>query len=195
MKKLNTKGFGAVEAILIIVVIGILGFVGYRAYQVYTGQKADDRQLSERREKEEISADTSNESKYILIEEWGVKIPVLSSSTLVLTSDNFRDTPVGYSGKYIHARALENYCGKPQPDRDGNYEPSVGHISRYKNKEDMDSQASAPSFIKEIKGYYYFFIGPQAACGKSERLVNESFDLQTEIGKELLNSVKGIEAI
>ncbi len=39
--KLNNKGFGAVEIILIIVLVGILGFVGYRAYDVYVN-KADE---------------------------------------------------------------------------------------------------------------------------------------------------------
>ena len=34
--KMNNKGFGAVEVILILVIVGILGFVGYRAYIVYT---------------------------------------------------------------------------------------------------------------------------------------------------------------
>ncbi len=39
--KINNKGFGVIEGILIVAIIGLLGFVGFKAYQNYTADDAD----------------------------------------------------------------------------------------------------------------------------------------------------------
>ena len=79
--KLNNKGFGIIEGILILVTVALLGFVGFRAYQNYNADEPDNSQQVNKRTKNddknnnsEVAVTKKNEN-FMVFEEWGVKIP------------------------------------------------------------------------------------------------------------------------
>jgi len=63
--RLNDRGFGVIEVLLIVVVVGILGFVGYRAYSVYTSNPetgdAESRKFEKKDTEEEETKATEEE--------------------------------------------------------------------------------------------------------------------------------------
>lgn len=73
MKKLNTKGFGVVEALLIVVIVGIIGGVGYFVYnsQMKTEATLD---RAAKLQNDPQKTEKKQEDKYLEITEEGIKI-------------------------------------------------------------------------------------------------------------------------
>jgi|GEM_PF-1513830 len=74
MKKLNQKGFGVVEILIIIVAVGLLGVVGWLVYDRQKSKTSDtsNTQVSTT-QKEEA---TVTKEKFLEIKEWSVKVPL-----------------------------------------------------------------------------------------------------------------------
>ena len=81
MKKLNQKGFGLVEGLLILIAVTLIGFVGY---YIYHTQKQADKNLTIPSTSNTVSNKTSSSSKaqenYLTIKEWGVRIALSATS-------------------------------------------------------------------------------------------------------------------
>ena len=72
MKKLNQKGFTAIEAILILVIVAIIGGTGF---YVYNSNKKSDK-TSETTESTIAQSPAPTEAKYLSVKEWRVKFKV-----------------------------------------------------------------------------------------------------------------------
>ncbi len=197
--KLNNKGFGIIEGILILVTVALLGFVGFRAYQNYNADEPDNSQQVNKRTKNddknnnsEVAVTKKNEN-FMVFEEWGVKIPqvegVKATGQIEGGEEFGGKAPAGYSTQLISASALEKYEGcqaKANP---------MGILSR-QSLED-NSQGSAPQFIAKIDGYFYYYSHPQSICymGSNKTLINESNSIQTELLDKFEASLKKITSL
>ncbi len=84
MKKLNQQGMGAVEIVLILVLAGILGFTGW---YVWHSKQGTDKSLTNAGNSQYAQPATAktitqskNATKYLVIKEWDVKIPLGTDS-------------------------------------------------------------------------------------------------------------------
>lgn len=174
MKKLNTKGFGAIEALLIVVIVGVIGGVGYFVYnsQKKTSKPLDNAANSQTEPQNTSTPDNtttvSAPDKYagnLVIKEWGLRM-------------NMKDADkVTYE---YHGSGLEDDKGqqesyitlvvKPDYLQDKTCTVSVG-ITRYKS-------VNSEFFIgiaKKIGDYYYIGGGSPYSCGnEADDALNKS---------------------
>lgn len=87
MKRLNEKGFSAIEAILLLVIISLVGFVGYFVYnsQQKTNSTLDDTAKSQG----EIQKSENSLPTYVLPEAWSkLQCDSIDSTGVVASPDN-----------------------------------------------------------------------------------------------------------
>ena len=167
----NQTGFSVIEALLILVVVGILGFTGWF---VYHSKQATDKTLAntgnsnvqtkqsttEQNKKTATTVQSTSEAKFLIIKEWGIKIPYSSNDTLsyVLKGQN--------SAQIASANLATNY---------GCNEYGSGSIGRsLGTDEDSNSGTTVaqeatqnPEMYVKLSNYYYNFAHDQAACSMS----------------------------
>lgn len=88
--KTNQKGFSAVEIILVVAVVGLIGAVGWLVYDRQQGNTNAKTETSEpakaaasnTSQKEDANNTPEDQAKYLVIKEWGVKLPQGDSASL-----------------------------------------------------------------------------------------------------------------
>jgi hypothetical protein len=157
MKK-TQKGFAVVESLLIILILVIIGFGGYYVWQT---QQQTNKTLDQASATSQKTAATkplgSSGSKYLTINEWGVKIPLtepIADAYYVLNSDR-PDVAYVSLGKYKNTEcSAEN--------------TTVAAYFRF-TADEVD-QLGGTTYLSErpdsvkIGNYYYSVDHPQAAC-------------------------------
>jgi len=181
--KLNNRGFGAVEVILIIVIVGILGFVGWRAYSVYTEKPETGAEQSkyEFKNKEEPAQVTDSTEGYLVIKEWGVKLPTIQSDTLkyARNQDSKRDS-IDITG--VNLAKTGDHCDL------GETVPAA--IYRQKTE---DSSPYSGELIDKIGEYYYYYSSPQATCVDNPD--SSAGTLSAKVVSELRTNIKKLETV
>lgn len=166
MKKLNAKGFGALEAVLMVVILGIIGGAGY---YVYNSQKKEDtvidstaKSQSEPDKTATPATDKLNDTLpvpvrdtsgiYLNVPEWGVKIQMSNAAKVTYEYDG---NPGSVSnGEYESTLVLKV---KPELLQDKSCSLSVG---MYRTKNDLSNN---PNALK-VGEYYYFRGGSPYGC-------------------------------
>ena len=115
-KHSNNAGFTVVEALLILIFLAIVGFAGY---YVWHGQHNDTKDASATKTSGKQAStnsssqanDENTQKKYLVIKEWGVKLPVDSSdiSYYPTSGDNSNPTSVDFVSDKVRST-----CGSAQ---------------------------------------------------------------------------------
>lgn len=167
MKRLNNKGFAALEAVLIVVIVGLLAGVGY--YVWHANKQTTDTLNAASKDAAGSPAKTSKKStsapssvttqQYITVQEWGVRAPITDG----LTYTEHKQTVGGELFVGFTSTKLAGYKG---------CEEAGGIIGRYTANEGADDAGdsaaslakSTPDKVKQVGDYYFVFTHDQAAC-------------------------------
>lgn len=200
MKKLNTKGFGAIEIVAIIVVLAILGFVGYRAYSVYTEESNADQELATKRDNEEKDEEKlEDDADYLEVAQWGVKIPPpkdVKISYLLKESGKFAEFQTEELKKFDVDGCMNYiYVARGTADQqaavsDG---PTDGNYTFEQAYSDYPEQYGDDSLAIKIGDYYYIeFVGGGGSCAKnaSDTISQDAVDEQKNVLREALKQTK-----
>lgn len=165
MTKLNQKGFGAIEAILIVVIIVILAFIGWFVWSRHNHSATKVANSTPTANSANTPPPATTSGSYLSVPAWSVKLPSVSVGpyTLVIPSkvnggtDNpsapYMDSPNGsLQDLWLEASGLTSTDTKCSPDTTG-YQ-SVGSIFRDTSLNDNSQVAALPHV--HVGGYYYF---------------------------------------
>lgn len=186
MRKLNTKGFGAVEALLIIVIVGLIAGVGHYIFVVRQNEMKKPSEeyisLSEKAKDDQTRKDNQSQQNILIIEDWDIEIPksgILSSVKLGTLEKSFydeNDVTVSVLSPDIDASWT---C---DPDENGE-KASIATIGRSKNEK--RSGPYEPVAIKKIGEYTYSLEAVGNHCTK-----NPLFEQQVEAIKQAFNEIR-----
>ncbi len=179
MNKLNQKGFGAVELVLIIVVIIALGLIGYVILHKQTAKKATP--TTSTAVSPQSSTTTINGQTFIVIKDWGIRIPL---------DDTLKGVTVSTPQKSSYSDA-DTYVNILVPQLDSSYtctvgpdgvKGTIGTISQTtKAKRDGPYE---PLVTKKIGQNTYGFEALQSGCFSDTKLFDQiSKDFQTQFAK------------
>ena len=204
MKKINQKGFTPVMGLLIVAIVAIIGFAGWYVYISVSNTKKTmnstvDSVPTPQKPTKKSSAPTNNsQTKYLVITEWGVKIPLNSGiSDAVYSGYSIEGSQIlNDEGEIIFAISKKTFL-----DISGSCNEAGGLLSRYKNPstqikgfEQTYQQRYGNSAIK-IGDFYYYLVGPQSACGiRVNNNANPSFAQQTAATQAFSQAFRGIKA-
>lgn len=161
----SQKGFSIIILLLILILLAILGFTGYYVYSTQQNKKnADNTKSADNNAASQpataSSAAKPDATKYLVITEWGVKIPL----TNTIADANYT---IANGYVYVSTDALV----KKYPDCAAN-KTTVYAFGRFKSMADAydqpggdgktygDMMPNAP----KAAGYYYYGTPSQASC-------------------------------
>lgn len=191
-KKLNSKGFTAIEAILVIAVLIAVGVVGYYVY--HANKKASDTlsssakvaqsspsKITKMKKSQSNGAQqtTLTETKpYLIIKEWGVEIPL---------SSGIKDAYYVYDSGYakLGTRSLTAMSANCAPGETG-----ISAISRQTaSVRDVNIKMGDPAVYPvndtKIGNYYYGISHAQASCANT---INDAASTQQLADIKLFNA-------
>jgi|GEM_PF-1649203 len=164
MKK-DQKGFSVLVLLLILILLAILGFTGYYVYNTQQNKKnTDNTKSADNNASSQPAAASSvtkpDTTKYLVIKEWGVKIPltgtiadanyVVSNGYVYVSTDSlvkkYPDCAANKTTVYAFGRFKSMMDAYDQPGGDG--------------KTYGDMMPNAPM----AAGYYYYGTPSQASC-------------------------------
>ncbi|HSX07568.1 MAG TPA: hypothetical protein VLG11_01610 [Candidatus Saccharimonadales bacterium] len=169
MKKVNDRGFGAVEAVVIVLVVVLIAAAGWFVY------KHNQKKPATNTTKTTTSSNTSTSKSppatgtttpsvnYYTIKEWGVKAPYSGQDTLTYTLKDNNGAAVFVSKKLASedsgcatfgAGQISRYLGTDVANEDGTLT--------------IEQNAKAnPGLYTHIGNYYYQFVHDQSQCGNA----------------------------
>ncbi len=144
-------------AVLILAILGVSGFVGWKYWQNKPDKKSTNTH--------QTNNDPSEGEKYLLIKEWGIKVPYG-----VHVSNLTRYNLVNGDNLYFYENGLQDKLNVLSDEEKLIFNTCVAYpqltISRIKTKDIAIN--SAPIYlknpIKTIGEYGYFVLPPQATC-------------------------------
>lgn len=171
MKKVNDRGFSAVEAVIVVVVVVAIAAAGWFVYKhnqkkpatSTTKTTASTSQSSSTGKSTPATGTTTPTATYYTIKEWGVKAPYSGQDTFTYTLKDNNAAAVFVSKKLAGEDSGCTTFG-------------AGQISRYlgtgmANQEGtltIEQNAKVnPGLYTHIGNYYYQFIHDQSQCGKA----------------------------
>jgi uncharacterized protein (UPF0333 family) len=167
-KKLNQKGFSAVEGLLILIIILLVGFIGY---YVWHTQKTTDKTIDTASNATKSSpAKSSSQQKFLSIKEWGVKLKLNTSN-----SDAYYTVVPGQDNEvYISSKALDTF-GAQHAECSGVNRSVI--MSRLKPGDDnvgspWTDQELAQAGTK-VRDYYYVINTGLPCSGDDTNTVND----------------------
>jgi hypothetical protein len=167
------KGFSAVVLLLGLLLIVAVGFTGYYVWNTQNNNKDNSKEVApaaatKQESNQETPAPVKEEQKYLVIKEWGVKIPV---------DDNYTYKYSIYdSNGFTYMRLTADEITKEAPGCD------VFSLSRYQEKLGTDG-ASPPALLSEnkINGYYYYGQPSQGLCADDTTMSQAAISNQTKL--------------
>lgn len=178
-------GFAVIEATLIFIIIAAVAGIGWYVWQ--SKQKTDKTLNSTTSISSSIPQTTKQTkpadfSKYLVINQWGVKgLNNTSGITLEYAVSSTDSNQIYFTSKELVA-AASPYCGfAPDGTATVTYtkEATEGMgawagIARTSNPNQQELASTASKVGKYINGYYYIWMSPESACAS-----NSSFDSLT----------------
>ncbi|MEO7364128.1 MAG: hypothetical protein ABIV43_01320 [Candidatus Saccharimonadales bacterium] len=170
--RVNQKGFGTIELLLVSIMILLVGFIGF---YVYNTQKSTDKlnqaATTNVPNAKKSATDSSSISQptpaadYLTIKQWGVRMKLsaaIKDAIYILGHDGSQtDVFAGLSTSSL--TQLEPYCG---PDK-----TSVGALVRQTTAEHNTNASSSeagsitnPVYDLQVGDHYYAYIHAQSAC-------------------------------
>jgi len=184
------KGFAALETILIIVIVAVISGIGW--YALHTKHQTDkilsqadkiSQSVPVQSNKSAPSSKSSAGQKYLVIKEWGVRIPYSSSDTYSYVYRT--DTPTiidviskNLSDKFGCTQFGAGEIGKAQGSDPSAPDESSESVAQY-DKEN-------PGRFVHIGNYYYAFVHDQASCSETVTLEAQNA-ANDEMSKLVLN--------
>lgn len=183
MKKLNKKGFSAVELVLLLVLVLAIAGVGY---YIYKAKKNTDSAYNNAANAQTITKQTTTKPKttatntitdtnrnvdYLVIKEWGVKFKLPSN----LTSMSYE---VHGNLVYLGATQLEALASTCTVQ-----DMALGNLQR---ATDTSAFNPAQKTIK-IGNYYYGYNNPQSSCTDSNHA--DAANMQVSVENQLRDSL------
>lgn len=153
----NQNGFGSIVIVLAIMVIALAGTVGWMVYdkqKTNNSTKSDDIATTSYQKAQSDSPYFDNGPKYLELKEWGVKLPTTGdiadayylykkdADTVYLSKDTYRGTTCAADAITLGAIGRVSVASASPDEKTAYLEHGV-----------------------ERKGYYYFYVRPQAGCG------------------------------
>lgn len=173
MKKVNQKGFTAIEIILVIVTVGAIGVAGYFAYQ--NSQKVKTPILTptpsiSAKPNASASPSTAPTSYILNIKELGVSITLpqsLDGAVYTIGENYIYQNKQNYSFASFSTTAIT--AADVNCSSNGSA-PPLGHISKVTGNypANADVTNSAGVLVKQFSGYYISYSAPQAMCSSSQ---------------------------
>jgi hypothetical protein len=173
MKKFDQRGTGIIEVLLILVIVGMVGFMGWYVWHSRQSTEATLKkaatQSSATAPKAKTSTSASGKTDYLVITEWGVKLPL---ETAIKDAYYYRNTqdPNLKNYVYLGTHSLTAQSAACAPEH-----ISLGVIGRQTEAEHatnaaQGSAADAPVYSLKVGNYYYGYTHPQAACGDTDTI-------------------------
>lgn len=174
MNKNKTSGFGLIGVILAIVGLFAIGFIGWRLYETYKPTPISETPKSENHRPNTAPVDPNH--GHVVIKEWSVRFKPVDG---LIGLQYFR--PLDASGDTITftTEALAQTASRCAPSS-GNF--ALGSLTRSRDKLAYGQE------LGPIDGFYYYLLGPQAACSDDPN-VHEGPVLQ-----QLFKSIPTLEA-
>lgn len=196
MTKNYQKGFGIIPVLLVLILVSLVGLTGYYVYNTQQPKKTNDSAVSADTAKQDSSNSAATQAtttaaaqtetkpadtqKYLVIKEWGVKIPLSSGiEDLTYQYTSYSDYALGGYARLGTQKLLDMKCG------DG----INGSIVR-SPKESSTSGIS----LGKINNNYYYFTHAQSACMSSTGPNDPKLQVQVATDKELEVAVKQIQS-
>jgi len=196
MKKLGSKGFSAIEGLLIFVIVGIIGGVGYYLFSSQKDKVTDENSIVATTE-----AEADSDQGAFVVKEWDVKIPKDS----VVAGIEYSIKPNGVA--YFRSTELNKYAVgdlncensvyvvrgmanekviSTTSDGDETFEAAYSTYLAHRN----DAQATTRDIAVKIGNYYYI---PPGFAGAS--CVGADAEDQKKELSAMLDIVKAINAM
>jgi flagellar basal body-associated protein FliL len=171
--KTNQKGFELVSILVIFVIVGLVGAIGWLVYDRQKSNKAADTTSTQQEPKVETVPDPSEEStantEYLIIKEWGVKIPLTETT---------KNASYLYKNGYVYL----NVGIEGDEDNACTEQAAVSKITKY--SEDADNWRERPSELDEVASKigntYYLIEGSQSMCSETETVQAKASAVRTE---------------
>lgn len=182
--KINQKGFGAVEVIIVLVVVGLIGGAGWYVWQKNkdndsTKTTQNDRPSKSENKPAEQSQQTSA-SNFLVLTDFNAKIP-LDDKTSGLKLGAVKQSAYSEADKSVPIIASQlDSVWKCEVDADGNFKGTIGTISITTGVKRAGPQE--PLATKKVGNYTFGFEQGGANCTDSpeyQKLV-DAFKVQFE---------------
>jgi len=199
------KQTGSIHAVAIIVLtLGLIGAVGFIFWQNFINKpKTDDKSTSSMQSKEkplaakDASVQPVNDTKYLVVKEWGVKFPYTSDDTLEYKYDRESSSISITSKKLAAVDGSDGSCGAADIGRGTAHDPlaadGVGPSPTLKEYYDAHKGESVANrftvTIGKFGNYYYSFVHNNGGCSSDAELESTVSTLTQSI----VPKVQGIE--
>ena len=192
----NQKGFSVVHAILIVIIVGILGFAGWYVWDSNQKNKPQDRLHDSVKRSEPRTALTpttapASSQKYIVIKEWGVKIPENNGKTISYRIQEDKNLADFVSSEQ---KALGGNCGQ--------YTHSRAHVYRSENGATPNdpilanklNQAVLDGYSIKLGNYTYFILVDMSGgdCTGTAKAGDSITIAEQNVNQNLYNALKGM---
>lgn len=168
----NNNGFGAIEALLILVVVGIVGFTGWFVY--HSKQVADKTlaqtgnsstvQLPKKPATKTPAPVTAAPTKYLVIKEWGVKIPLTKGIADAVYAIRVFNGGQSADLSTSSLTALDRACGVGGTPPGGIARQTAAAHAANQTKNDL---VFYPVYSNKLGNYYYQYSHAQSACSNN----------------------------
>jgi type II secretory pathway pseudopilin PulG len=155
MKKTQQSGFTPVVILLVLILVAVVGFAGYYVYNTQQNKKDDTKAAVANQTTTPAAQTTTDTQKYLVIKEWGVKIPVaapIDDAYYVVKGDNVYFSTTAITNKYSDCAADKTTLYALGRYSDPNQEAFNGTMAQ-----------AYPNSIK-IGNYWYYGVHPQSPC-------------------------------
>jgi hypothetical protein len=158
--KNTQKGFALIESLLIILILVIIGFGGYFVWHT---QKQTNKNNTDTVKVSQSSIPPSSSQKYLTIEEWGVKVPLVADdSDAYYTIDKLG----GPNFANLSLKKWESTeCGTTIGGIGGYFRFTSSDINGITSETYLSENQSAP----KVGNYYYMYVPPQQNCSTTSK--------------------------
>lgn len=160
MKKINQRGFSPIVILLVLILAVLVGFTGY---YVYNSQKNDDKAAAPTPPVKSTAttnqSNTQDTQKFLVIKEWGVKIPLTAEIT---------DANYSYKNGYVYLSTDSIAKKYPECGADKTTVFAYGRFDNPNQEADLpqagQTYGQAYPNAPKVGVYYYTGASPQAEC-------------------------------
>lgn len=196
MKKLNTKGFGLIEGLLILVIVGIVGGTGFYVYNANKkASSGSDGTTIAKRDKNDTEdgkpVNTSDEN-YLLIEEWGIKIPQLPEGNVISYEIDENNNFAFFVSS--EQKAVGGDCGEFSFARYAIQKTNIGYKPADEIEKFKLDEAKKNDLDIEIDGSIYYILGDFSGgdCAGKAKEGEDMSSQEVKANNNLLDLLKGL---
>jgi uncharacterized protein (UPF0333 family) len=161
MKKIRQSGFTPVAVLLVLILVTLVGATGYYVYNTQQNNKDDTKLTAANPAATPAPPSTTNAQKYLVIKEWGVKVPLTNE---IEDATYYYKSGDGGSAVYVSTKSITAKYPNCAADK-----TTIYAYGRYDNPKEMNELAGQtmeqvnPGAPK-VGNYYYYAMHPQAYC-------------------------------